>query len=89
MALGAHARDVQFLVAKQGVGLAMIGCVVGSPAAMALAHFVASKLYGVRVTDPLTFLGTAFLLIVVALLASWLPAHNATKVDPIIALRVE
>jgi predicted permease len=89
MALGAHARNVQSLIVQQGVGLALIGCVVGSAGAMVLAHFIASRLYGVRPTDALTFLGTAFLLIAVALLACWLPARRATKVDPIIALRVE
>jgi predicted permease len=89
MALGAEARDVQSLVVKQGVGFALTGCAIGSAAAMALAHIITSKLYGVTAADPLTFLGTALLLLVVTLLACWLPSRRATKIDPMVALRAE
>jgi putative ABC transport system permease protein len=89
MALGAQARDVRALVAGQGLKLALTGVALGLAAAFALTRLMKSLLYAVSPTDPLTFGVIALLLLSVALLACWIPARRATKVDPLIALRNE
>lgn len=89
MALGAQARDVLTLILTQGVKLTMIGIGLGLVAAYALTRWMESLLFGVRPTDALTFGMIAFALLLVALLACWIPARRATKVDPMIALRYE
>ncbi|MGD1031246.1 MAG: ABC transporter permease [Opitutaceae bacterium] len=89
MALGASAGDILGLIVRQGVTLSLGGCALGMMAAYGLVRLVGSRLYGVGGADPLTFLGTAILLMLVALFASWLPARRATKVDPLVALRAE
>lgn len=89
MALGALPRSVLGLIVARAVRLALIGIVVGIAGALALAHLLATLLYGVRPTDPVTFAGVAFVLLLVALLACYLPAHRAMRVDPIVALRYE
>jgi ABC-type antimicrobial peptide transport system permease subunit len=89
MALGASRGDVLRLVLKQGVGLIAIGLVLGLAGALATTRFLASLLFGVRATDASSFLGVSALLIAVGLLASYLPARRATKVDPMVALRYE
>ena len=89
MALGAGRGNVMGLVLKQGVTLVSAGVVLGLGAAFGITRMLASLLFGVSAIDPITFVGTSAVLIVVALLASYIPARRATKVDPIIALRYE
>jgi putative ABC transport system permease protein len=89
IALDAQRRDVLKLVVAQGMSLTVIGIGIGLAAARALTRLMRSLLFEVSVTDPLTFAGFAALLSVVALLACYLPALRATKVDPIVALKCE
>ncbi len=89
LALGAQTSDVMQMVVKQGMKLTAIGLAVGLAGSMILTHFVAQLLVGVGVTDWGTFAGVSLLLAFVALLACWMPARRATKVDPMAALRTE
>ncbi|MEW6735010.1 MAG: ABC transporter permease [Acidobacteriota bacterium] len=89
MALGAQTSTVLKLVVKQGMTLALIGVVLGLGTAFALTRLIKTLLFGVSATDPLTFIIIALLLLLVALLACWIPARRATKVNPMIALRFE
>ena len=89
IALGADGRKIVLLIVRQAMGLALAGCALGVAGALALTHVIANKLYGVSATDPVTFLFTVAVLLLVAALACWLPARRATKVDPMIALRAE
>jgi putative ABC transport system permease protein len=89
LALGAQPGDVLFLVVGRALLLAMTGVGVGLAGAFALTRFLSSLLFGVRPTDPLIFIGISILLTSITLLASYIPARRATKVDPMVALRYE
>ena len=89
MALGAQARDVLSLIVKQGLVLVLIGLLFGMCGALALTRLLATLLFGVTTRDPATFVAIAALLSFVALLACYVPAWRATKVDPLEALRYE
>ena len=89
MALGAARSRVLALVVGQGMALAGGGVAIGLVAAFALTRFLTSQLYGVGATDPVTFTLVSALLVVIALLATLLPAMRATRVDPVVALRDE
>ena len=95
MALGANRRDVLRMILRQGVTLALLGVTLGLAVAYALTRYLESRmklsqmLYGVQLFDPLTYGVIALLLMVVALIACFLPARRATRVDPMIALRHE
>jgi putative ABC transport system permease protein len=89
MALGATAGDVLKLVIGQGMLLAGIGLGIGLVAAFAVTRIMASLLFGVSASDPLTYLGLAALLGAIAFLACYIPARRATKVNPVTALRAE
>jgi ABC-type antimicrobial peptide transport system permease subunit len=89
VALGAQNRDVLSLVLGKGVKLVLFGSTIGLAGAFIATRFLSSLLYGVSGTDPLTIGAVSMLLLLVSLLASWLPARRATKVDPMTALRHE
>jgi predicted permease len=89
MALGGQVQDVMALVMRQGLTLAAVGVGLGTAAALALGRLLTSMLYGVTGNDPPTVLGTVFILLLVALLATLVPARRATKVSPMIAIRYD
>jgi ABC-type antimicrobial peptide transport system permease subunit len=89
MALGADRSTIRRLVVWQGMRLALIGVVVGIAAASGLTRLISSFLFGVKPWGPMVFIAVPLLLTAVALLAVWLPAARASKVDPMQALRAE
>jgi putative ABC transport system permease protein len=89
LALGASRNEILRLVVREGMALAAIGTVVGLMAALGLTRLMASLLYGVRPADPATLAAVSLLLVGIALLACYIPAWRATKVDPMVALRYE
>ncbi len=88
-ALGARPRDVLGLVLKNGMRLAVVGIALGVGGALWLTRFLESLLFGVKPIDPPTFAASVLLLAAVALLACYMPARRATKIDPMVALRYE
>jgi putative ABC transport system permease protein len=89
MALGASAARVQAMILKQGLVLVISGLAIGVFAAIALTRLLASELFAVKATDPLTFAAVAALLFVVALAACWFPARRAMRVDPMVCVRAD
>ena len=89
IALGANRSDILKLVLGQGLRISLVGLVVGLAIALGVTRVIAAMLYGVKPTDPVTFGGVSALLTAVALLASYLPARRAAKVEPLVALRYE
>jgi putative ABC transport system permease protein len=92
LALGAQTAQVKRMVVFQGMLLAVVGLAIGLGVSFWLATYLtsfSSTLYGVRARDPLVFIGVPLILTAVALLAVWIPAQRASRVDPIIALRYE
>jgi predicted permease len=89
MAIGARRAHVVGMIVRQGLVLAIIGAIVGSAASVGASRLLETLLYGVRAGDPVTLLLVTVLVLVVGLLACWLPARRATRVDPLVALRYE
>ena len=89
LALGAQRRDILRLVLRQGITLAALGIALGLIGASAATRVLQSLMFGIGLTDPVTFVAIPLLLALVALLACWFPARRATKVDPLVALRYE
>jgi putative ABC transport system permease protein len=89
LALGASRWDVLGLVARDGMLLTGLGTILGVGAALAVTRLIRSFLFGVTPQDPITFAAAAILIDIVAMLACWLPARKAAKVDPMVALRYE
>src|SRR5262249_39111909 len=89
VAVGATYNDVVTMIVKQGLRTVGIGIVIGLVGSLALTRTMQSLLFGVTATDPLTFVGVIVLLVAAALLACYIPARRATKVDPVVALRSE
>ncbi|MFN0121240.1 MAG: ABC transporter permease [Blastocatellia bacterium] len=89
MALGASLRDVSRLIISQGMRMVLIGIALGLAGALALTRALSGLLLGIGATDPLTFIGVTIALVAIALLACWIPARRAARVDPLVALRQE
>ena len=89
VALGARSRDVLAMILSQGIRTIGIGIAIGLAGSFALTRTLSSLLFGITATDPLTFAAVISLLIATALLACYIPARRATKVDPMVALRYE
>ncbi len=87
MALGALYGNVLGMVLRQGLTLAIVGVVVGMAGSLAITHLLGTLLYGVSVTDLATFSIAPAVMLIVAVLACWIPAHRAARIDPLLALR--
>ena len=89
MALGATPKEILMLVVRQGMTVAFVGVIAGLVGAFLATRFMTSLLFGVSATDPMTFLGIAVVLCLTALLASYVPARRAARIDPMVSLRSE
>jgi putative ABC transport system permease protein len=89
MALGAGRRDVLRLVLRMGVRLVVLGIVIGIATSLGLARVISSQLWGVSPHDPVTLVSVASVLLLTGIVAAWVPARRATRVDPLVALRYE
>jgi putative ABC transport system permease protein len=89
MALGAGRREILEVVLREGTALTLVGVIIGVASAMVLTRFLSNLLYGVKPTDAFTFVAVSLILTSVALIATYIPAQRATKVDPMVALRYE
>jgi len=89
IALGARRAELLLMILREGAKLAFAGVAIGLLGALLLTKLMASLLYGVGTRDPLTYASVGVLLVFVALIASYLPARRATRVDPVVALRYE
>ncbi len=89
MALGAQVRDILRLVLGPGTRLSLIGVMLGAPVALLLAWLMQGQLFGIRAGDPSTLIAVTLVLLLVGLLACYIPARRATRVDPPVALRYE
>jgi predicted permease len=89
VALGASRRSIHSLVVRQGMALALSGATIGLAAAFFLTRLIRSLLFSVQATDPITFGGISLLLLLIAFLASYIPARRAARIDPIISLRCD
>jgi ABC-type antimicrobial peptide transport system permease subunit len=89
MALGAHRTDVLRLVIRMGARLVVLGLAIGLLVSLALSRVIASQLWGVSPNDPVTLASVAAVLLLTGLVACWVPARRATRVDPLVALRYE
>ncbi len=89
IALGAQSGDVLRLIVGEGIRMTLLGIAIGLAGSFVITRVLAGMLYGVGATDPATFVGVTFLLFGIAVLACWIPARRATKVDPLVALRTE
>jgi ABC-type antimicrobial peptide transport system permease subunit len=89
MALGAQPGDVRWMVLRETLWLVIAGVIIGVPAALAVTRLVASLLYGLKPTDPITVVVAVAVIIVSAILAGFLPARSASRVDPLVSLKYE
>jgi ABC-type antimicrobial peptide transport system permease subunit len=89
IALGASQRNILSLVVRQGMALAFSGVTIGLAAAFLFTRLIRSLLFGVEATDPITFAGIALLLAMIALLASYIPAQRAARINPLTSLRCD
>jgi putative ABC transport system permease protein len=89
MAIGAPSREVRWMVLRGGGTLAGLGVLLGIAASLGLTRYLSGMLFGISTLDPLTYVAAAAILFGVALLACWVPARRASKVDPVVALRAD
>ena len=89
MAVGAQSVDILFLVVREGLTLGLLGVAIGVAGALVMSRIIGSMLYGTGATDPLTYLVVSVTFLIIAMLASYVPARRAARFDPVVALRWE